>query len=174
MVDALLDVSRLTAGRMELHRELVNLSDIASQVIGRARDDARGSQEISLVSPRNEVRGVWDPLRIDQILTNLLSNAVKYGSGRPIEVRVEAEPDKAIVLVSDHGIGVAKQDCERIFRQFERAVSERHFGGFGMGLFITERLVAAHGGQISVESVPGEGSTFSVELPYESRDSGRR
>ncbi|MEZ0310675.1 MAG: PAS domain S-box protein [Myxococcota bacterium] len=174
MVDALLDVSRLTAGRMELHRELVDLCAIASQVIGRAREDTRGSQEIALVCPGNEVRGFWDPLRIDQILTNLVSIAMKYGNALPVEVCIEAQPDTALVRVSDHGIGIAKQDCERIFGQFERAVSGRHFGGFGMGLFITERLVTAHGGKISVESVPGEGATFSVELPYGSRDSGRR
>jgi len=95
----------------------------------------------------------------------LLGNAIKYGSGKPIEVSVEEQSGIARLTVRDHGIGIPPEDKERIFGRFERAVSERHYGGFGLGLWITHQIVRAHGGQIAVTTAPGAGSAFTVELP---------
>jgi signal transduction histidine kinase len=92
---------------------------------------------------------------------------MKYGPGRPIEVEVEATADHVRLSVKDHGIGIAADDHERIFQRFERAVSERHYGGLGIGLWITRQVVEAMGGTIDVRSELGDGATFVVELPRE-------
>jgi signal transduction histidine kinase len=98
------------------------------------------------------------------VLTNLVSNALKYGPGKPVEVRVFARGDRAILQVRDQGIGIGAEDHDRIFERFERAVSERNYGGFGLGLWIVRRIVEALGGTVTVESAAGSGATFTVEL----------
>jgi signal transduction histidine kinase len=97
-------------------------------------------------------------------VTNLLSNAIKYGRGKPVDVTVEARERLATLTVRDHGIGISPADQRRIFQRFERAVSKRNYGGFGLGLWIVRQIVESLGGTVRVESVPGEGSTFQVEL----------
>lgn len=106
-------------------------------------------------------------MRIEQVLANLLSNAIKYGGGRPIEVGLRQVGRKVEISVTDHGIGISAEDQRRVFDRFERAVSLRHYGGFGLGLWITRQIVEGHGGTISVHSTLGEGSTFTVCLPLE-------
>jgi len=110
-------------------------------------------------------RGFWDRLRISQVVTNLLANAVKYGGGKPVEVEFGPEGDAAFLVVRDHGIGIDPADQPQIFERFERAVSSRNYGGLGLGLYIVKRIVEAHGGTITVQSKPGEGATFRVQLP---------
>jgi len=119
--------------------------------------------------PNGEIRGHWDRLRLEQVVTNLLTNAIKYGAGKPIDVAVERAPSLARLTVRDQGIGISAEDQARIFQRFERAVSTRHFGGFGLGLWISKNLVEAHGGRIHVVSQPGAGATFTVELPTGAR-----
>jgi signal transduction histidine kinase len=122
------------------------------------------------------VDGFWDRLRLEQILTNLLSNAVKYGAGRPITIDVGAtgpeESAQIWLAVRDRGIGMSPDDLGRIFGRFERAVSERNYGGLGLGLWIVRQVVEAMGGIISAESQPARGSTFTVRLPRRSAPSG--
>ena len=101
---------------------------------------------------------------MEQVLRNLISNAVKYGEGRPIDVTIR-DGDPVRVAVTDRGIGISAEDIERIFERFERAVPVRRFGGFGVGLWVARTVVQAMGGAIRVESAPGAGSTFTIELP---------
>jgi signal transduction histidine kinase len=101
------------------------------------------------------------------MVSNLLSNAIKYGRGKPIRVRVEARPGSVVLRVVDEGIGIARSDQDRVFGRFERAASPRHYGGLGVGLWIVKRIVEGSGGTIHVESEPGRGSTFVVELPVQ-------
>ena len=103
-------------------------------------------------------------------MTNLVSNAIKFGPGKPVEVTVTVEDEVGIVEVTDHGIGIKPEDQVRIFERFERAVSMRHFGGLGLGLWIVRQIVEALGGTISVESQPGDGSRFTVKLPMRPAD----
>jgi signal transduction histidine kinase len=99
------------------------------------------------------------------VITNLLANAIKFGQGRPIRIVVRGAGDRARLEVHDRGIGIAPGDRERIFERFERAVSASHFGGLGLGLYISREIVVAHGGTIHIDSQPGSGTTFTVELP---------
>jgi PAS domain S-box-containing protein len=165
LVNQLLDVSRITAGQLRLEPEPMDLADLVREVVTRfAEEGARVGCAFSLRGD-DHVRGVWDRLRIDLVLTNLVSNAIKYGQGKPVEVEVAAECGTAVVRVTDHGIGIDPQRRERLFSRFERAVSSRQYGGFGLGLWIARQIVEASGGTISVESEPGRGSTFTFHLP---------
>ncbi|WP_141333028.1 HAMP domain-containing sensor histidine kinase, partial [Myxococcus sp. AB025B] len=165
LIDDLLDVSRISAGRLSLNREELDLAALTRELVSRMSEElARAGSEVRLVADV-EVLGHWDKLRLEQVLVNLLSNAAKYGAGRPVTVQVEARGLVAALAVRDEGIGVAQEDQERIFERFERTESAQHFKGLGLGLWITKRIVEAHGGGIRVESQPGRGSTFTVELP---------
>src|SRR6478609_10690732 len=91
---------------------------------------------------------------------------MKYGGDRKlIEISVVYDAGNVAISVRDHGMGISPEDQDRIFERFERLISVRHFGGFGLGLWIVRQIVEAHGGRVRVQSVPGEGSTFTVELP---------
>ena len=114
---------------------------------------------------KGTVQGHWDRGRLDQVIDNLIGNAAKYGAGKPIEVRLQGRVEDVLLEVRDHGIGIDPADHARVFERFERAVSRKQFGGFGLGLWISRKIVEAHGGSISVMSQAGAGCTFSVELP---------
>jgi PAS domain S-box-containing protein len=165
LIDELLDVSRIAAGRLELHVEAVDLAQIVNEVGTRFSDEAaRVGSTLNIHAPASVV-GRWDKSRLDQVVTNLVSNAIKYGDCKPIDVTLEAEDDRAVVTIRDRGLGIAQNDHERIFGRFERAASTRHYGGIGLGLWIVKQIIDALGGTVTVQSTPGTGSTFTVELP---------
>jgi signal transduction histidine kinase len=111
--------------------------------------------------------GSWDAYRIEQVLVNLLTNAIRYAPGKPLEVSVFAADGSAGFAVRDRGRGIPAADQERIFQRFERLVSPNDVSGLGLGLYIAREIVIAHGGTIRVESEPGQGARFVVELPRE-------
>jgi signal transduction histidine kinase len=164
LLDQLLDLTRLRLGTLEIKREKCDLSaivhDVASQLGVEA---AKNGSKISISAP-SPVIGFFDPTRMGQVATNLLSNAIKYGDGSPIEISVKSQGGKAVLSVRDQGMGIPEAVREKIFERFERAESEGNISGLGLGLYITKQIVDAHGGTISVESSPGQGSTFVVEL----------
>jgi signal transduction histidine kinase len=167
LVNELLDVAKIRAGKLVLQVESVDMADIVTRtvealepVLSRARCPVK-------VELAQGVRGDWDPMRISQVVSNLLTNAGKFGARKPIEVRLARVDGRARLTVHDAGIGVAKEDQARIFERFERAVSGSAYPGLGLGLYISREIVEAHGGRIGVESEPGHGSTFFVELPCE-------
>jgi PAS domain S-box-containing protein len=167
LVAALLDVSRIHMGRLELDVDEVDLGAVVSESAAQLEDEA--AQTGAHIEVRGEpVVGRWDRMRLGQVVTNLLSNAVKYGAGKAVEVGYGPDDGNAWLVVRDHGIGIEPADQVHIFERFERAVSSRNYGGLGLGLFIVKRIVEAHGGTIQVESTPGEGSAFSVNLPQRS------
>jgi signal transduction histidine kinase/DNA-binding response OmpR family regulator len=165
LVDSLLDVSRIAAGKLDLSREESDLSQLARDVAGRFSESARQNGSTLRVHAPDKMIGVWDPLRIDQVLTNLLSNALKFGGGQPIDITVEGNETAARLIVADRGIGIARDKIPLVFNRFERAVPGRKYGGLGLGLYIAQQMVQAHGGHIEVESEPGQGATFVVQLP---------
>jgi signal transduction histidine kinase len=165
LVSNLLDVTRIVGGRIVLEREETDLVSVVREVLERVEPEAQRANYRVQFDAAGPIVGRWDRLRIDQVVTNLVSNALKYGEGKPVEVAVWREGDRALVRVRDRGIGIAPEQLDRIFARFERAVSERAYGGLGLGLYIVRRFVEAHGGAVRVESRQGEGSTFTVELP---------
>jgi signal transduction histidine kinase/integral membrane sensor domain MASE1 len=166
LIEELLDVSRIVAGRFALELEHVDLAQLVRSVLASFETEVARSGSPVTLTLGAPVVGRWDRLRLEQVVANLLSNAVKYGAGRPIEVNLEADGGSVRLTLRDRGIGIAPEDQARIFERFERAVSGQHYGGLGMGLYITRQIVEAHGGSIQVESEgPGKGATFVVRLP---------
>jgi len=168
LVDRLLDVSRLSEGRVSLEMGPVDLVGIVETVIERQRDES----EDAVISLTNEAGGAvvgrWDADRIDQVVTNLVSNAVKYGGGSPIDVGIADRGECAAFWVRDRGEGIPPGKQERIFERFERGeANHNHSGGLGLGLWIVREIVQAFGGEIDVDSQVGVGSTFHVTLPKE-------
>ena len=162
---SLLDVSRVTSGRLALHLEPVDLVVLVRDIVNRFRaDQTKGAPVIEFQSD-SSVIGEWDPSRIDQVASNLIANAISYGNGRPFHVSVDAVGDAARILVKDDGIGIAADQKTRIFERFERAVSSSNYSGLGLGLWIAKQIVDAHGGTIDVDSELGRGATFTVTLP---------
>jgi signal transduction histidine kinase len=167
LVSDLLDVSRLEAGVLQLNRGEVDVAAVTRDVIGRLKVLADG-REIGVDAPEHAtVNGDRD--RIEQVVTNLLSNAIRYSpEGGRIEVGVQAHPEWVQISVRDHGLGVPKDQQQRIFDRFARVHAENGgSAGIGLGLSIAKAIVEQHGGRIWVESTGknGEGSTFLVRLP---------
>jgi signal transduction histidine kinase/ActR/RegA family two-component response regulator len=165
LVEHLLDVSRITGNRLQLELEDMDLSDLVRQVAARFELDLQSCGSTLRMDAARPMRGLWDRERLDQVITNLVSNAIKFGGGKPIEVSIEPSDEGARLSVRDYGIGIEASDQARIFERFERAVSSRHFGGLGLGLWIVRQIVEAIGGTLSVQSEIGSGSIFRVELP---------
>ncbi|NVJ24829.1 AAA family ATPase [Myxococcus sp. AM011] len=166
LVSDLLDISRLAQGQLHIKLSEVDLVALVHGQLERSREAlARAECPVRLLAPEHRLAGYWDAMRLEQVVGNLLSNAMKYGAGQPIEITLEQRGSHARLRVRDFGIGIADEDRSRIFGRFERAVSVRHYGGFGLGLWIVREIVQALGGTIDVESTPGEGSTFTVTLP---------
>ncbi len=168
LIDGMLDVTRLTAGRLELVFERVDLAALARDVAQRFRADAAASRCTMKVDLPEPLVGTWDEARLDQVVTNLLGNAVKYGAGGAIEVEGRGDADVVRITVRDHGIGISAADQQRIFQRFERASGQRQHPGLGLGLWISSELCKAMGGRITVASALGAGAAFTVTLPRRS------
>jgi signal transduction histidine kinase len=168
LIDDMLDVTRMRRDALSIQPQPVDLAALARAVVEGLRHQAEAAgSEIALEAP-GELRGVWDEFRIEQVLTNLLTNALRYGRGKPVEIMVSQADGMARITVRDQGIGIAPEDQERIFEQFERTDdSRKHASGLGLGLYITRKIVGLHHGRIEVESTPGQGALFKVELPLQ-------
>jgi two-component system sensor kinase FixL len=165
LIEELLDISRIQAGRFVLEPvDGVDLGQVARATAARLEGELKAAG-CSILFDLESATGCWDAARLDQVVTNLVTNAIKFGAGKPIELRARANGDTATLAVTDHGIGIAPEAHERIFDRFERDVSAQHYGGLGLGLYIARQIVDAHRGVITVASRPGEGATFTVELP---------
>jgi signal transduction histidine kinase len=167
LVETLLDVSRLNTGQLHLHPREVDLRELVTEAVEAVRDEAARTGSTLSFQGVATVVARCDPPHISQVIRNLLSNAVKFGLGKPVEVSLGVQGGTARVTVTDHGIGIAPQDRARIFERFERAVSSRHYGGFGLGLWIARQVVEAHSGHILVLPTPGGGATFTLVLPLD-------
>lgn len=168
LVADLLDISRIQQGHLVLRPEEVDLVALAREVYERFVDapERRLEHRLTFEAPE-DLRGHWDPVRLDQVLTNLLTNALKYSpSGGPVWLRIARDEDEAVVEVADRGVGMSREERARIFQPFSRAESaSRAISGVGLGLYISAQIVRRHGGSIDVESEPGVGSSFTVRLP---------
>jgi signal transduction histidine kinase len=164
LIDDMLDVSQIQHGKLPIRRARCDLTAMLGRVVAEVSGQC-GDVPITLAADGVDLAGEWDEFRLEQVIVNLLTNALRYGGGKPITVELARLPSAAEIRVSDRGIGIAPEDRSRVFEQFVRVGDHLRTPGLGLGLYITRRLVEAHGGTISVDSTLGEGSTFTVVLP---------
>jgi signal transduction histidine kinase len=170
LINEILDMAKIGAGKMKLAFETVDLRASAATVVGTIRSLlAEGVSLDSYIS--SDVPAITaDPVRIRQILINLLSNAAKFTSEGSISLTITPSgPEHVLITIADTGIGIAAEDFDKLFVAFEQVDNSttRTAGGTGLGLPITKWLVQMHQGELWLESKPGQGSTFFVRLPLE-------
>jgi predicted ATPase/signal transduction histidine kinase/tRNA A-37 threonylcarbamoyl transferase component Bud32 len=166
LTEELLDVTRIEQGRLDLKLTPTDLGALTRQVVdGLSFELAAAECQTHVDVPDQPIVGMWDPSRVEQVITNLVTNALKFGAGHPIEIRVCRTGDGAELSVRDHGVGIAPKRQPFVFDRFERAVSTTNYGGLGLGLYIARRIALAHGGDLHVESEPEHGATFTLTLP---------
>ncbi|WNG54653.1 sensor histidine kinase [Archangium gephyra] len=172
LLEAMFDVAQFRDEGLLLQLEPVVLSEVLQSALRQFRTEiAEHGAAISVAAP-DDVIGLWDRTRIEQVVVCLLSNALKFGKGKPVEVALERGVSNIRLSIQDHGIGIKPEDQVLIFERFGHAASSRHFGGLGLSLFRVRRIIEAHGGQLRVESAPGAGAKFIVELPIRPRRAG--
>lgn len=164
LIDDMLDISRISSGKLSMRMESFDLCALIHEVVERNLELFKAANIQTKISSPESINGKWDKFRLEQVLTNLLTNAIRYGAGKPVEISVSTDHDCAFIVIQDNGIGIAEEDLKRIFQRFER-VAGPEGGGLGLGLYIVTQIIEAHKGTIKVESRPGEGSKFTIELP---------
>lgn len=174
LVNELLDVSKIQLGRFTMYVEEVDLTSLVRGIVDRFADQlalACCPVELAL---EDDVRGRWDRGKLEQVIVNLITNATKYAPGAPVRIAVSRSGAVARLVVQDHGDGIPPDMHDRIFERFERAVAATHVSGLGLGLYIVKKIVEAHDGSVRVESEPGKGARFVVELPIATESGAAR
>jgi signal transduction histidine kinase len=171
LVNDLLDLSKIEAGKLDVRWEQFDVHAVVDDVVATVQPIADESGTcVTFEHPEEQLTVTSDRRYVHQIVLNLLSNAIKFGLRNPIRV-VARSPDEsladrgAVIEVVDHGIGLAPEEKERIFQEFEQVESGRDNRGTGLGLPISRRLAERLGGTLEVESEPSTGSTFRLWLP---------
>jgi PAS domain S-box-containing protein len=165
LVDALMDVSRITTGSFSLNPTRFELAAAVKEVVERFREHAVRAGSTVTVRAEPGLEGRWDRLRIEQVVTNLLTNALKYAAGTPVDIGLSGTEQDVTITVSDEGPGIPESEKERVFLRFERAAPMRNFGGLGLGLYVARQIVEAHGGEISLVPDRPSGAQFIIRLP---------
>ncbi|WP_133076866.1 MULTISPECIES: ATP-binding protein [unclassified Pseudomonas] len=165
LIEDMLDVSRIRTGKLSIRPAEFDLARTVGQLLENFTAQISAAQSSVSFTAQKPVVGQWDEFRIEQVISNLLTNALRYGAKKPIDVSVYIDGDQAVVDVRDQGIGISQENQQRVFQQFERVSASQVAAGLGLGLFISEQIVAAHSGTISVQSELGEGALFRVCLP---------
>ncbi|ABA74390.1 MULTISPECIES: hybrid sensor histidine kinase/response regulator [Pseudomonas] len=167
LIEDMLDVSRIRTGKLSIRPSRFDLAQLVGSLLENFAQQIEAAETEVSFTAAEPVEGQWDEFRIEQVVSNLLTNALRYGGKSPIQVRVYREGNEARVEVQDQGIGISEENQKRIFQQFERVSAKTVVAGLGLGLFISEQIVAAHGGSIVVESKINEGALFRVCLPLQ-------
>jgi PAS domain S-box-containing protein len=170
--ESLLDVARLAVDRMDMSPIECDLRLVVGGAVDRAAPEARRAGCAVTFASGPSVVGRFDERRIAQAVGILISNALKFGAGRPVDVSLSTGEGMVRIAVKDQGIGIAREDVPRIFDRFERAVSSRHYGGLGIGLYVAREIAEAHRGSIAVAAEPEAGSTFEIVLPLQPAATG--
>ncbi|MBD0679975.1 MULTISPECIES: hybrid sensor histidine kinase/response regulator [Pseudomonas] len=165
LIEDMLDVSRIRTGKLSIRPTHFDLAALVRSLLHNFAPQIEAAETSVSLDAEQSVMGDWDEFRIEQVISNLLTNALRYGAKSPIHLKVYSENGEARVEVRDFGIGISEENQQRIFQQFERVSANHVATGLGLGLFISEQIVAAHGGTITVESRIGEGALFRVCLP---------
>ena len=167
MILSLLDISRIESGQLSIERGPVDVSALVSRVVDEVQSTL-GEREIEVCSSSRSLVVHGDEIRLEQVFQNLVQNALKYSRPpAPIVVAVKQCDTSVCVEVRDSGIGIPEAALPQLFERFYRAGNVRggDIGGMGIGLFVVREIVELHNGQVTVESIEGQGSTFTVRLP---------
>jgi signal transduction histidine kinase len=174
LCDEMVLATSIHADELALVPAEVDLAALVRRVVGSVAVQCPEASALLSVHVEGAPVGRWDRAQIERLVLHLVKNAVTFGEEKPVVVEVVEVGRGARISVRDQGMGIAVEDQERIFERFERAVPASHFGGLGLGLYIARAIAEAHGGSIAVESAPGRGATFTVELPEGAVPSARR
>ncbi len=167
IINDLLNASRVSSRKLNLKKEEFDIGELVAQVVDNFNEEAEENGNLIKVETKKGLIGKWDKIRIEQAIANLVSNAIKYGEKKPVNIYVTNSKNKVKIQVKDNGIGIADEDLSKIFTLFERAHENKKIEGTGVGLYITDRIVKAHGGKIEVKSKKGQGSEFIINLPLD-------
>ncbi len=174
LIEQLMDLSRAKTGVLVSDFARFDICQMLRELAERLAEQAAQAGSRIILEVCNPTFGHWDRFRLEQVFVNLLSNAIKYGRSKPITVRVECREKGVRVTVEDQGIGICPTDQNKLFERFTRFTPEKKSISLGLGLYIVKQIVEAHGGKIQVQSEPGKGSRFIVDLPTRAEDSGIR
>lgn len=168
MINDLLNTSLITTGKLDLEMKEADLTALVREVTSEFSEKLeKDGYKLSLKAEKS-IPVVIDKVRIEQVVTNLLTNAIKYGNGKPIDIEVTNGGKTAKVIVKDRGLGIDSKYKDHIFGLFGRGIEDKSYKGLGVGLFISNHIVRAHNGRITVDTRLSRGSTFTVELPLKS------
>lgn len=165
LVESLLDVSRIESGRFSLNFERSDLKESIARLVQDLRPVATKASCTLTFQTSGSCVGLWDCVRLEQVASNLIANAIKYAPGEPIDVSLTREADEVVLAVSDGGTGFAVDAFPKLFARFERAAPVNHFGGLGLGLYVSHQITLAHGGMLTAENLPSSGARFTARLP---------
>ncbi|MES2526480.1 MAG: sensor histidine kinase [Bdellovibrionota bacterium] len=160
LIDDLLDVTRISAGKLNFEPETFDLVTLTQETI----QSMEGGNLIEVKAPEILI-GYWDRQRTEQVIVNLASNAIKYGNGKPVVLSLDKVNGLALIEVTDQGKGISPEDLGKIFERYERVGTHTGISGLGLGLWIVKKILEGMGGDISVKSIEGQGTTFKVVLP---------
>ena len=165
MIEQMIEASRLEEGRLALKRRRADIIELTDNAIDSVRM-MLGGHELKIDFPVEPIEAEVDPDRFQIVVRNLLSNAAKYSAtGSFIDVDVRRDTNKAFVSVTDHGVGITQEDQNKLFSRFGRIESSAHVQGTGLGLWLSREIAIMHDGDLTVESIPGQGSTFTLTVP---------
>ncbi len=165
LVEDMLDITRIQNGKLHIDSEPGNFSAFVRETLDRFEQQLKNAGiQVSLDLPEELILS-FSHLRMEQVLANLISNAIRYAPNAPLRVELKVKDHQAILTFEDQGPGIAKENHERIFQRFERLVTPSKVSGLGLGLYIVQEIVRAHGGMVLVYSEDGKGARFIVELP---------
>lgn len=167
LVDDMLDISRISTGKFSLQKEEFDLSEMVQDIVERLGPLLAESKCPVKIKKMDNIKGVWDRFRLEQVITNILTNAAKYGAGKPVEITVAETEKTTKICIKDFGPGIAPEDQERIFQRYERAVPSKDSRGLGLGLSIVKEILQMHNGYIEVISELNKGSEFILTLPLD-------
>jgi signal transduction histidine kinase len=168
MIEQMIEASRLEEGRLALKRQRTDIVELTDSAIDGVRM-LLSDHELKVDMPGQSIEAEVDPDRFQIVVRNLLSNAAKYSpTGTDIDVDVRRDGDRASVAVTDHGAGIAEDDQAKLFTRFGRIESSSHVQGMGLGLWLSREIAVMHGGDLTVDSRVGVGSTFTITVPLNS------
>jgi len=174
LVDELLDVTKIQAGKLMLNLERSDLTVLIRETAERFSEDLKATSCRLELDCEDDVSGYWDRARLEQVFVNLISNIVKYAPGRPAKITVRKSGLSALVTVEDHGPGIPAENQHKIFERFERGDAGQNIHGLGLGLYVVKRIIEAHHGSIGLKSELGDGAKFTIALPLDPREFAKK